>query len=505
MIENFSASASASASAAPPSRRLASLALPLALLAAASLGLLAPGRGGLRRDRYRYRYRSLASRDDGDADGRHHRMLQPRLLQDPRTVELRRPAEAEAEVGAGLDLDLDLDLSGNPDTPVPREQGRQAPCLVSSRGTDGVGHQIESKISCLAVAAARPHELAYAHIPLTSLEHGAEASELEEFFGISRAIAAEGGLAPFATEFDGSTMEVRKRGPLPYIGRCGQQSWFEDGVRLQQCAEAATVSSAAGDKAAVFTADNCWDAFYCALRGAWGEEEAKRLRSVMRDAVTPALRSALPLLADDAPTTANDSERLRIVAHVRRGDAEDRARNSGGGLSFHSTVLRSIVRALESRGIPADVIVHTDGDEGEIPSKLKGAMQSLSTATASGTDARPLVTLASYGPRSGVDLRQAFRDIIEADVFVASHSSVSHTAGFYRDQDPGSVVYPYNSFRGESLAGLGWTVARVDSGESILVYDRGTSGEEVWAEAVEGFWEALVDGAITRKRWAASL
>lgn len=90
MIEDASATA-------PPARRLASL----ALIAVASIGLLAPGRVGLRR------YRSPPSRDD--ANGR-HRMLKSRL-HDPRTVELRQPAELDAFVQS------DADAGGAPEPP----------------------------------------------------------------------------------------------------------------------------------------------------------------------------------------------------------------------------------------------------------------------------------------------------------------------------------------------------------------------------------------------------
>jgi hypothetical protein len=51
--------------------------------------------------------------------------------------------------------------------------------LISSRGTDSVGHQLEAKISCIATvtatAATLKDELEYVHIPMYSdTEHGVQ-------------------------------------------------------------------------------------------------------------------------------------------------------------------------------------------------------------------------------------------------------------------------------------------------------------------------------------------
>lgn len=100
--------------------------------------------------------------------------------------------------------------------------GNSNKCLISRRGNDGIGHQMEAKLSCIGAAAMFPGSVAYVHRPLESdrwtrsAEGGGggrtnrtAANDLEGLFGIPGALAALGGLA-----YDDWTMETVRREPL---------------------------------------------------------------------------------------------------------------------------------------------------------------------------------------------------------------------------------------------------------------------------------------------------
>ena len=102
-------------------------------------------------------------------------------------------------------------------------------CLISARGSDGIGHQLEAKISCIATAAALADlGVQYVHFPLANAEHGVKSHELaviEDIFNLTRF----GSLDP-------ATLQVAKREPLPWVGHCDERSWFDD-IKNKTCSK----------------------------------------------------------------------------------------------------------------------------------------------------------------------------------------------------------------------------------------------------------------------------
>jgi len=58
----------------------------------------------------------------------------------------------------------------------------QPRCMISSQGGDGMGHQLESKLSCIAVARFLGME--YIHNPLLGNAHGLNSTKMEDFLNL---------------------------------------------------------------------------------------------------------------------------------------------------------------------------------------------------------------------------------------------------------------------------------------------------------------------------------
>ena len=121
-------------------------------------------------------------------------------------------------------------------------------CLITQTGRDGIGHQTEGKLSCMAMASFLGLE--YIHKPFYTMKHVRDPAKMaayfEEFFG-------------FGTQFrllnvtGGRMREFRRR--VPWVGHCNEDGWlrYVELGRLK-CKK---------DDYRVESSDNCWDRMYC--------------------------------------------------------------------------------------------------------------------------------------------------------------------------------------------------------------------------------------------------
>jgi hypothetical protein len=72
-------------------------------------------------------------------------------------------------------------------------------CLLSCSGRDGIGHQIEAKLSCIAVAIQLGFE--YINFPIVQTEHNTNANHLDTFFNLGYCFR----------KFDPTTMKTAQR------------------------------------------------------------------------------------------------------------------------------------------------------------------------------------------------------------------------------------------------------------------------------------------------------
>mmetsp|Transcript_19427 Transcript_19427/g.42239 ORF Transcript_19427/g.42239 Transcript_19427/m.42239 type:complete len:392 (-) Transcript_19427:450-1625(-) len=342
-------------------------------------------------------------------------------------------------------------------------------CVISSYGHDGIGHQMEAKLSCIAVAEVMDN-MVYAHRPMDVAQHGSNATASEMFFGIQRALSS----LSSAVLFNKKTMNVQPRNPLPYIGQCHKASWFDEHIRIPACYKSSKLN-----ETVVFTSDNCWDYFYCELK-----RNPKRIKTLWQTKIAPSLKEALqdsPLLRQ----LTKDSllhpsiighEKLRVVAHVRRGDA--------GGRGVPANLFRALINKLIiawGEGKPLDIVIHTDGEDEKVIRET-------------GVEKTSDINLQVFGRDSKVSVEKACYDMIHADIFLASVSSLSNTCGLYRDKHPSTILYPENTER-IGLAGLGWSMVRA-RGSNVLIYN---NSDGQWNDAREDFFIDLIDQAISKR------
>ena len=126
----------------------------------------------------------------------------------------------------------------------PQEESK---CLLSQSGRDGIGHQLEGKLSCMAMASFLGME--YVHKPFFTMQHvgnpGKMAAFFEEFFGFGTQFRS-------IKDFKEPLREHRIK--VPWVGHCKEKGW----LRLVELGQ----RKCEGNHK-VIAPDNCWDRMYC--------------------------------------------------------------------------------------------------------------------------------------------------------------------------------------------------------------------------------------------------
>lgn len=408
------------------------------------------------------------------------------------------------------EVNVDLDDADATSTNVNNEKNgggnNNNMCLISAYGTDGIGHQMESKLSCIAAASVLD-DVVYAHHPIDKVAHGADAESLEYFFGLQDALSKLG--PSIATLFDESTMSKEKRSPLPGSSQCHKSSWFDENIRLPAC-HGAQEEAALGDKdnkLAVFTADNCWDFFYCEL-----QRNPTKVKHLWYSHIAPVLSEALHLSPvfrrlravaveqhRQRRLKAND-QNIKIVAHVRRGDAGGRQLPG----SYFTGLLHKLINASvltsssSSHNMVVDIVIHTDGKTDAVTKEI--GLEDI-IETINDNDNNIVVNLQVFGrDNKSITVEKACFDMVHSDIFIASKSSFSITCGMYRNKHPATNVYPKDT-KGYRLTNLGWSMVSAGSEDNVLFYDRmddnDSSTNKAWSDAGEEFFNGLIDHAIS--------
>lgn len=129
-------------------------------------------------------------------------------------------------------------------------------CMISAESKDGMGHQIEAKISCIAVAASLSME--YVHIPSFFAEHSASGKSLESFFNLGNKHRV----------FNKTTMKKKSRfRGKRFDGNCGERgSYTLPPSRLRDW----QTHPETCNPNYVWVDDNCWEIFWCnTTRSTW--------------------------------------------------------------------------------------------------------------------------------------------------------------------------------------------------------------------------------------------
>mmetsp|Transcript_9006 Transcript_9006/g.24962 ORF Transcript_9006/g.24962 Transcript_9006/m.24962 type:complete len:457 (+) Transcript_9006:91-1461(+) len=342
---------------------------------------------------------------------------------------------------------------------------------ITCSGTDGIGHQMEAKFSCLATALALNHT--YVHLPVRNLEHGENAVLMENVFGMASAIS----LLPdtVAVSYDSERMDLVRRKPLPKVDRCHKISWFDlNGKKKTECSDVKK-------KTSVYTADNCWDYFWCHVdswSGLWREVSSRLRKRVWRRA------GHLSRLVKKRNT-------IHVVMHVRLGDVDHIRLQS---FEWAVGVVKQLCTAALATSAVEELhlVLHSDGKLEEI----QALMDSLTFYSSR------YFEFEVFGKNSkNASTVQAIVDMISADIMVASDSSLSHTAALLREEQY-TVLHP-NGTR-PRMVKLGWSMLKIENG---ILYkciqapptNVRTNDCLVWEVTGSDFWNSIMKRAIMRE------
>lgn len=264
-------------------------------------------------------------------------------------------------------------------------------CMISSRGSDGFGHQFHAKLSCMAVAETLG--MKYIHTPFKNAEHGEAGSSFNDYLGLDK-------IFPVLKSITNVSEQIRE--PVPRMGDCEEStpSWFRDLANgRRQCAH---------DGKSVYTADNCWDFFYC-HSVSWADQWYNKVQPRVREAF---LESSKAYSVDMEKRGPNDK---RVVLHIRRGDIPKQRTLQN---EYYHNVIDMLKEEFEKDGNHVTFHMETDGYKKEFQSFTdKGVIVEDRTSS----------------------LKSAFRRMVTADVFVASRSSFSEAAAMLSS---GQVIWP---------------------------------------------------------------
>jgi hypothetical protein len=184
----------------------------------------------------------------------------------------------------------------NASCPMPEKKKR---CMISARSGDGIGHQIDGKLSCIAVAIELGYE--YIHYPIGGADHIHNGAAMETFLNLGNCFR----------KFDKDTMRLESTKRWPWVGPCDDKSsWFNRAYKNQSAD-----CTLEDDPTILYIGDNCWDQFWC--------RTIPQNSKLWYDKVLPIVQTSY--YSTPKPDNHYVSTDINVAVHIRRGDAPDRA------------------------------------------------------------------------------------------------------------------------------------------------------------------------------------
>ena len=395
-------------------------------------------------------------------------------------------------------------------------------CYISSFSVDGIGHQMEAKISCLATALVLNQNRAtagtwtYMHQPVTILEHDEDPQAMEDLFGFSKVVT---------DIFNADTMDTVHRDN--FACRKRPDDMIKDFNKI--CPKSKRTSQ----KAVVFNSDSCWDFIYC---------QNKPLPDEWHSNVVPLLRRTI--LSGPSYVNSNGQHsdtfvpqktqrilsRCFIVVHIRLGDAYHRRMKSEWIQSVWKNLLdaKDTMNQRMSGGnnkastkdaTKFHLAIHSDGSRDEVLELLNFSEESVFITdnynrnkpgvVDDDTISQTLVSLYCRGEKHAT-VAAAIYDMITADIFISSDSSLSRFVSYLRlpNQD-GPSLHP-EPVDGRERMGtiMGWSFLRNSENDSrmqLCSNDKATVPKNQdparcphWRTADPSFWSSLFNFYFAR-------
>lgn len=244
-----------------------------------------------------------------------------------------------------------------------------SPCKIGQISYDGFGHQLESKMSCLAAAVHLGAE--YIHVPFRGRAHGEDVKGQEQFMGFAtmfrklsppmRTVPRKPSSAP-TWPFNKPCRFCLARGNLS--STCAQTHYLPSWIRKAETN--LTFRREACNDHSVFVSDNCYDFLNCHPEwpAVW-----LRARSVMHQLYTSVPKPD-PAWTERLSPSEESAWGGRIVLHARLGDVGERALPVGyyaRAVETIRTEMREAKRGpplfrVQTNGLPGDVdLLHRHG------------------------------------------------------------------------------------------------------------------------------------------------
>lgn len=292
--------------------------------------------------------------------------------------------------------------------------------IATSLSSDGFGHQLDAKFSCVAAAAVLG--LQYVHTPFLKPQSPKPWDDPSQFEDVVRFSEA------FPRWQPGQKMVRRRPGASPWWPMGNQVPGFLL-AKLCQAEYASTWFGRVEQKnisccrEVVYHNDNCFDFFNC--HGSW---------PALWHMAAPALRRLYKPPVMPRPPWASGSQSRDVVLHVRRGDVSPRLFLSAEYYSRAIGMLRAEV--TNSSQPPPRFRIETNGSPNELSDLLRRIH---------GGEPRdscvppPLPHDVIVDWRDTTPLRLAFHHMVSASFLVMARSSLSMAAALLTK---GVVIFP---------------------------------------------------------------
>ena len=276
-------------------------------------------------------------------------------------------------------------------------------CLIMQCSEDGMGHQVDARVSLMALAEMYPSQLTYVHHPFGSFQHTSmPGATADAFFGFDRVGSPLIGDARLA------------RGSRPVVDR----SVYRSGAFLQDVLQ--------GKFACRPTSLYCVDNAFEVTHGGDAAVARSFVAVVANSTLFRRLRRVYwhESAAKPAPRDFSLS-RLNVVVHVRRGDAGYRMLEA----RYFLAAMRLVERLAREAELPAPLFhVHSDSPDWPGIAALRSAFPQGDV----------------HVPRLEGDLAvlAVFHALASANVSVLSDSSLGFGSLAFRDPRPAAPGLP---------------------------------------------------------------
>ena len=298
-------------------------------------------------------------------------------------------------------------------------------CRIGQQSFDGFGHQMESKLTCIAAALALGLE--FVHLPFVGKAHGEDPREMERFMDLGRFFRPLARPMRRVKRYPSSWSTWPFAGPCRFCMNsanlshtCDQTHFAPSWLRKIETNRSFRADACCAER--VYVADNCFDFMNCHADwpGLW-----YRARPAMQ-AHYHAVPKPLAAWTEGFQSPPREHG-PNVVLHVRLGDVGERRLPPG----YYSRAVRAVRAEFGGDGrAPPLFRLQTNG----WPENLRTLFEHPDVA-----GGHVVVDHSKYSVERATGLGVSFHRMVTADVLVMGRSSLSMAAALLSN---GTVYFP---------------------------------------------------------------